>query len=38
VSNVKSDGSWTIESIDKAKKDLFANSDPGVPPFLLAAP
>ncbi len=37
VSDVKSDGSWTIESIDAAKKDLFANSDPGVPPFLLAA-
>jgi NAD(P)-dependent dehydrogenase (short-subunit alcohol dehydrogenase family) len=38
VSNVKSDGSWTIESIDAVKKDLFANSDPGIPPLLLAAP
>jgi NAD(P)-dependent dehydrogenase (short-subunit alcohol dehydrogenase family) len=35
ASDVKSDGSWTIESIDAVKKDLFANSDPGVPPFLL---
>jgi NAD(P)-dependent dehydrogenase (short-subunit alcohol dehydrogenase family) len=38
VSNVTSDGSWTIEAIDQVKKDLFANSDPGVPPFLLTAP
>ncbi|MSO79313.1 MAG: SDR family oxidoreductase, partial [Acidimicrobiia bacterium] len=35
ASDVKSDGSWTIASIDAVKKDLFANSDPGVPPFLL---
>jgi hypothetical protein len=38
ASNVKSDASWTIESIDAVKKDLFANSDPGVPPFLMSAP
>jgi hypothetical protein len=35
ASDVKSDGSWTIESINAAKKELFANSDPGIPPFLL---
>ena len=35
ASEVKSDGSWTIESINAAKKALFANSDSGIPPFLV---
>ncbi len=35
VSQVKSDEAWTIEGIDQHKKELFANSDPGIPPFLL---
>ncbi|MBM3672139.1 MAG: SDR family NAD(P)-dependent oxidoreductase [Actinobacteria bacterium] len=38
ISNVKSDGSWTIESIDAVKDELLAGGDPGIPPFLLAAP
>jgi NAD(P)-dependent dehydrogenase (short-subunit alcohol dehydrogenase family) len=38
VSNVKSDDPWTIESIAARKDELFADSDPGVPPFLMAAP
>ena len=35
VSQVESDEPWTIESIAKRKDDLFANSEPGIPPFLL---
>jgi hypothetical protein len=38
ISNVKNDGSWTIESIDAVKGELLAGGDPGIPPFLLAAP
>src|SRR5262249_14359358 len=38
ASEVKSDDPWTVESIDAHKKELFANSDPGVPPFLMSAP
>jgi NAD(P)-dependent dehydrogenase (short-subunit alcohol dehydrogenase family) len=38
ASEAKSDEPWTIESIAARKKELFANSDPGVPPFLMSAP
>jgi NAD(P)-dependent dehydrogenase (short-subunit alcohol dehydrogenase family) len=37
ISNVKSDGAWTIESIDAVKSELLAGGDPGIPPFLLTA-
>jgi NAD(P)-dependent dehydrogenase (short-subunit alcohol dehydrogenase family) len=35
VTQVTSEKPWTIESIAAAKDELFASSDPGVPPFLL---
>jgi NAD(P)-dependent dehydrogenase (short-subunit alcohol dehydrogenase family) len=35
VSQVKSDEPWTIDSIAERKDELFANSEPGIPPFLL---
>jgi NAD(P)-dependent dehydrogenase (short-subunit alcohol dehydrogenase family) len=35
VSQVTSEEPWTIDSIAKRKEDLFANSEPGIPPFLL---
>ena len=38
VSNVKTDEPWTIESIAKRKSELFANSEPGIPPFLMTQP
>jgi NAD(P)-dependent dehydrogenase (short-subunit alcohol dehydrogenase family) len=37
ISQVKSDKPWTIESIAAERDNLFANSDPGLPPFLLNA-
>ncbi|HEY8217381.1 MAG TPA: SDR family oxidoreductase [Acidimicrobiia bacterium] len=38
VSEVTSDKPWTIESIAAVRDQLFAKSDPGVPPFLLQMP
>ena len=38
VSNVKTDEPWTIEDIAKRKGELFANSEPGIPPFLMVQP
>jgi NAD(P)-dependent dehydrogenase (short-subunit alcohol dehydrogenase family) len=38
VSNVKTDEPWTIEGIAKRKGELFANSEPGIPPFLMVQP
>ena len=35
VTQVTSEKPWTIESIAAVKDELFASSDPGVPPFLL---
>ena len=35
VSQVTSEEAWTVEGIAKRKDELFANSDPGIPPFLL---
>ena len=35
ASQVKSSDKWTIESIATRRDDLFKNSEPGVPPFLL---
>jgi len=35
VTQVTSDDAWTIESIAAGRDQLFAKSDPGVPPFLL---
>ena len=38
ISEVTSEKPWTIESIAANRDALFANSDPGVPPFLLQMP
>jgi NAD(P)-dependent dehydrogenase (short-subunit alcohol dehydrogenase family) len=38
VSNVKTDEPWTIEGIAKRKSELFANSEPGIPAFLMVQP
>jgi NAD(P)-dependent dehydrogenase (short-subunit alcohol dehydrogenase family) len=35
VSQVASDKPWTIESIAEQREALFANSNPGIPPFFL---
>ena len=35
VSQIVSDDAWTIESIAARRDALFANSDSGIPPFLL---
>jgi NAD(P)-dependent dehydrogenase (short-subunit alcohol dehydrogenase family) len=35
ITQITSDKPWTIESIDAGKGELFAKSDPGLPPFLL---
>ena len=35
VSQVTSEKPWTIESINENRDELFANSDAGIPPFLL---
>jgi 3-oxoacyl-[acyl-carrier protein] reductase len=35
VSQITSDKAWTIESINENRDALFANSDAGIPPFLL---
>ena len=34
ASTLNSDAPWTIESIAKGRDTLFANSEPGVPPFM----
>ena len=35
VTQVTTDKPWTIESIAEHRDELFANSDPGIPPFFL---
>jgi NAD(P)-dependent dehydrogenase (short-subunit alcohol dehydrogenase family) len=35
ASTLTSDAPWTIESIAKGRDQLFASTDPGVPPFLM---
>jgi hypothetical protein len=35
ISQVQSDKAWTIESIADQRDALFANSEPGIPPFFL---
>jgi NAD(P)-dependent dehydrogenase (short-subunit alcohol dehydrogenase family) len=34
VSQITSDAEWTVESVNKLRGELFANSDPAVPPFM----
>jgi NAD(P)-dependent dehydrogenase (short-subunit alcohol dehydrogenase family) len=38
VTEITSDKPWTIESLAAARDELFAKSDPGLPPFLLQMP
>jgi NAD(P)-dependent dehydrogenase (short-subunit alcohol dehydrogenase family) len=38
LTQITSDKPWTIESIAAGRDELFAKSDPGVPPFLLQMP
>jgi NAD(P)-dependent dehydrogenase (short-subunit alcohol dehydrogenase family) len=38
IAEITSDKPWTIESIAAGRDQLFAKSDPGVPPFLLEMP
>jgi len=38
ITEITSDKPWTIESINAGRDQLFANSDPGIPPFLLKLP
>jgi hypothetical protein len=38
ITEITSDKPWTIESIAAGRDQLFAKSDPGVPPFLLQLP
>jgi len=38
ITEIHSDKPWTIESIAAGRDQLFAKSDPGVPPFLLQLP
>jgi len=38
ITQITSDEPWTIESIASRRDELFAKSDPGVPPFLLELP
>jgi NAD(P)-dependent dehydrogenase (short-subunit alcohol dehydrogenase family) len=35
ISQITSDDAWTIEAIDAGRDQLFANSEPGIPPFFL---
>jgi NAD(P)-dependent dehydrogenase (short-subunit alcohol dehydrogenase family) len=35
ISQITSDDAWTIEAIDAGRGELFANSEPGIPPFFL---
>jgi NAD(P)-dependent dehydrogenase (short-subunit alcohol dehydrogenase family) len=38
ITEITSDKPWTIESIAAGRDQLFAKSDPGIPPFLLQLP
>ena len=38
ITEITSDKAWTIESIAAGRDQLFAKSDPGLPPFLLQLP
>jgi len=38
ASTLTSDAPWTIESIAQGRDTLFADSDPGVPPFMFPIP
>jgi NAD(P)-dependent dehydrogenase (short-subunit alcohol dehydrogenase family) len=38
ITEINSDKAWTIEEINAGRDKLFAKSEPGVPPFLLALP
>jgi hypothetical protein len=38
ITQITSDKTWTVESIAAGRDELFAKSEPGVPPFLLQLP
>jgi len=38
ITEINSDKPWTIESIAAGRDQLFAKSEPGVPPFFLKLP
>jgi len=38
ITEITSDKPWTIESINAGRDQLFAKSEPGIPPFLLKLP
>ena len=35
ISQITSDDAWTIEAINAGRGELFASSEPGIPPFFL---
>jgi NAD(P)-dependent dehydrogenase (short-subunit alcohol dehydrogenase family) len=37
VSEIRSDGPWTIEAINAGREILFKERDPGVPPFMITS-